>query len=265
MTTALWTAALLCVTLQAPGEPNDRQGAEAQSQPVDVKAILTKAEEAMEAVHGVRFTAQFTPDQVMSTLLPSIEGEAAYVAAEGADSPTDVRIECTITMPGADPRELVMGAYGIKVQDGQTTGTFYAIDPASKTVHTSGDFQVVGSLARHAMRWLPIMEFIGPDPLKDELNAEKLEYRGQATVGTEPCHRIFVDYAKAPERSEWYFSANDYLPRRRDHTVVFPDGKTGQYSHIIFDITPNPDWPKDYFKLQVPEGFKTTADPGPDA
>ena len=69
---------------------------------------------------------------------------------------------------------------------------------------------------------------------------------------------------KGGNEADWYFSKKDSLPRRVDRYQ--PSESGGERTALILtlsQVTPNPSFVQDPFKVVVPEGFKKTDDFAP--
>ena len=108
-----------------------------------------------------------------------------------------------------------------------------------------------------------MQEYMAADPFGDELKADTLAYRGTESVDGEDCQVVRVVYGRG-QKSIWYFSTKDYLPRRRDSLFAGRESAESRFTVVLTDLVVSPTLDENAFKLKVPEGFTKTDEFAPD-
>lgn len=96
--------------------------------------------------------------------------------------------------------------------------------------------------------------FLHPTPFMDEVQAPLAELEGQALVNGDRCNVIYVEY-KNQQRSRWYFSVKDNLPRKVER-IYMQKGREGTRTTIIWDLRVNPVFEKMALHLLTPLEYK---------
>lgn len=214
--------------------------------------ILVKVDAAAKAVKSVRYRGSFRGTGWLEDRVSQVMGKATiggwYTNTIGVRRFERFRFDVEVRDPGSEEvRKLVAGNVGDQS---------YLIDWRNEIVHAAGAYDVIGSDGRTAQA-IGMVEFVHPTPFSDEINADRAEMRGTAAVGGEKCHVVYVDYARGREEATWYFSQNDYLPRRVDR--MYRDGDALATTELIVtDLVVDPEIDDDDLALTVPEGFETT-------
>ena len=105
-------------------------------------------------------------------------------------------------------------------------------------------------------------EFVADNPFDDEIGAETVELQGEEEVGGEPCYKIRVVYGAGQGESIWFFSKNDYLPRKRIQVFETPQGE-GTIERTITDVKVDPQIDPSLFTLKLPDGYEQIDDFAP--
>ena len=139
---------------------------------------------------------------------------------------------------------------------------YFLIDHTAKKAYEDMDPGVMGTTGR-ALQGAGMLEFVHNAPFDDELNADGVELQGEETVAGEPCYKIHVKYAGGQGESTWFFSKNDYLPRRRLRMISIPGQGDGTIDITITKLEVNFDPADDLFRLKLPEGYEQIDDFAP--
>jgi len=215
--------------------------------------ILKKADAAAKALKAVQYKA-------------SAKGL-------GADEARLAKVEGTVLMSGWSNSAPEKFRYAVKVQRsgssevaeytaGSDGNMVYLVDPSKKIAYEDIDPAVMGSNAR-VIGSVAVRKLLNPDAFADEIKAEKVELKGITKVGDQECYEINVQYGKDGGEGVWFFSKNDFLPRRVDRIVPTRSGEKGGRQTILTDLVANPKLDNDAFKLKLPEGFTKTDDFAP--
>ncbi len=207
--------------------------------------IIKKADKATRDVKAVEYNVKLTGDRGGELL-----GHVVMAGELQGRTPSKYIAKIELKRAGSeDVQKYTVGANG---------ETFFVIDPAEKTVHEDIDPAVLGTPGRIAeAAWM--IEFLHPAPFNDELNGEAIEFQGTTDVQEEKCYQIRVKYSGLDQWATWYFSTNDYLPRR----VVREMPRQGQRDLVLSNVKVAPELSDDAFAAKVPEGFKKTDDFAP--
>jgi outer membrane lipoprotein-sorting protein len=65
------------------------------------------------------------------------------------------------------------------------------------------------------------------------------------------------------QRTTWYFSRKDFLPRARYDEYTLADGGTGVLKRTVSHLTADPTLTKDVFSFKLPDGYTRTDQPAP--
>ena len=106
-------------------------------------------------------------------------------------------------------------------------------------------------------------EYVAADPFGDELKADTVAYDGTQSVDGEDCQVVRVVYGRG-QKSIWYFSTKDYLPRRRDSLFAGREGAESRFTVVLTDLVVSPTLDDNAFKLEAPQGFTKTDEFAPD-
>ncbi len=247
LTTCLLTTAPTADGLTPPG--GQSQPPATQQQAID---ILKKTDAAAKAVTTAGYDARFEVSGWLADELGNLQGHA-LVGGEFRRTFQFFRFEIHHPQPiDGEKRKLTAGS------DGQT---FYLIDHQKKTVHTGPGASVLGPAGRTA-RTLGMVEFLHPTPFSDEINADRAELIGTATVGDQECYKIHVNYAGTTARAIWYIAQKDYLPRRVDRFRRNPATGQEAVTHLIVtNLIINPVFFVNPFELRVPPDYTRTDKP----
>jgi hypothetical protein len=214
--------------------------------------ILEKVDAAAKAVESVRYQAKSVPTGVALNFVNEAEGS---VALDGWDkgAPKRFRVEGMTKPAGAEqPVHLTAGGNG---------ETYFLIDAASKKAYEDIDPGVMGRTGQ-ALRGLRMDEFVHNAPFDDELNAQTVKLEGKEPVEGVECYKILVVYSGGQGESTWYFSTQDYLPRRRVRKFTTPQGD-GAIDLVIKSLEVAPKFDGSTFALALPAGFQKIDDFAP--
>ncbi len=106
-------------------------------------------------------------------------------------------------------------------------------------------------------------EVVHPRPSDDGIGADSAELQGTETVGGVECHKVHVVYSGGQGESTWFFSTEDYLPRRRVRHFNVPDQGEGTLEITITDLEIDPEVEPETFKMKLPEGYEKVDDFAP--
>lgn len=240
-------ALLLCLTISLVGVT-----ALAEESDPDPMEILKHVDAAIKAVDSVRMTIVSTPSGAATNFASAAEGEAIIVGWDGA-RPEYFYTHVKTTRRGSEEE--------IELTGGGNGDTFFVIDHGTRKGYEDMDPAVMGS-SGNAVGRLGMIEYVHDAPFDDELGADELEYLGRETIGGVDCHTINVVYSGGRGRSTWYFSTEDYLPRRRDQHISGQAGE-GTISIVITELEVNPKIDQDLFVMKLPEGYEQIDDFAP--
>lgn len=219
----------------------------------EARAMLKKAAEALKKVQLVQYDFDFKGTGGMSMRGGSAKGTMLL----GLPSKWALnRFRCDVELEdpsSAKPRKVTVASDG---------NGFFFIDYKRKRFHEDMDPSVLGNSAAKLQPFL-LAQFIADEPLKAELEAEKIELGEPATIGGEKCFQVVIQGKREGRRTPdqvWFFAEKDYLPRR--FSLVYTlEGQTsayGSWEMTLTNIVIDPKTDDDPFKLEAPEGFTTT-------
>lgn len=219
--------------------------AAAAAQDVDIKAILTKVDEATKALKGVTYTIESFRDGPDKDSRPRVKG---VVSLQRTESPSGIplaRAEITVKPPGDRPAERYL-----VVHDGKE---YLRVDHNAKKferVKTPDNPQALGPFLM-----VFFQEYTHPRPFSDELNASSTRYEGKKTINGVECHVIYVVYEQAGADARWYFGVTDHLPRRVDRMDLQAGGNAAQVMELA-DVKPDPAFDAKTFAITPPEDYE---------
>ncbi len=183
-------------------------------------------------------------------------GEVSGKVVVGGRSEWDVdEFWCDVTLKKHDSEE------AIHLMAGSDGDQYFLIDPKTKMAHLDMDPAVLGSQGRNVRRAI-FRQYTSKEPMKDVLEAKKIELQGTELVGQEACHKIEV-IEEDDSRSVWFISQKDYLPRRVVGYHVHPEHGEGTTDLTMSHVKIDPRMDHGPFKLVVPAGFTKTDDFAP--
>jgi hypothetical protein len=214
--------------------------------------ILKKADAAASAVKVVRYDAKFEPVGWLTDFADPVEGRVV-LGGEYFRQVERFRYDVKVKGSGSsEKRRLSIGSDG---------NTYYLIDHDKKTVlvGTDGD-RVLSGVSRWVRRF-GMVEFVHPTPFSYEITADLVELQETRKIGDQECYQIHVVYADNVGEAVWFFSKKDYLPRRVDRIRYNrQSGEKGILRSTLTNLTADPKFIDDPFKLRVPEGYTKTVD-----
>ncbi|NOT01964.1 MAG: DUF2092 domain-containing protein [Phycisphaerales bacterium] len=243
-------------------KPADKPADEPKKEPAvkepvkDPKAvdILKAADEATKKIESVRYKASFA--RVGGTA-PSRPATEATIVASGESDSAGFKFRITAKLPAAE------GGTATEFTVGSDGDTFYLVDPQKKIVYEDIDSAVMGRTGQQISRGIAMAEFTHPTPFTDEINGSGAELQASESVGGVECDVVHVTYANVPQDAVWYFGKKDHLPRRVVRNSPTADGSQSKTDQIVTDLTVDPKFTDDPFKLVVPEGFTKSDDFAP--
>lgn len=260
MKRAMITVVHLCVASSALALDVNQSG-KAQEDTFDAGAtrdevtaieILRKADAATKAVQAVSYDVTVKGTGALERIVPEVTGKVVLSGRTG-DGINRFLIE--IEGKTADGRS-VEGTVGY---DGNE---FFKLDPRTRTAYVDIDDYVLGG-ARRLVALLALREFVHPTPFSEEINGDRRELKGVKKVGDEECYEIRVVYAGGRHEATWYFSKQDFLPRRVDRVRQIPTGGSGVIVVTLTSLKVNPILDASTFKAQIPDGWTKTDEPTP--
>ncbi len=121
--------------------------------------------------------------------------------------------------------------------------------------YQSADWDKGGDRLMRSGSALFMLEYMHPTPFNDEIVGLSRTYEGRQDVGGEECHVIYVRYLNDSE-SRWYFSVNDYLPRRVDRIVNAAGKIDGAITLEISDLKVDCPFELSDFRPRPPAGYQ---------
>jgi hypothetical protein len=259
MMNRLIRALLVASLIPAATFADDQDKLEKTGELKDPVAILKKADAATGAMKAVRYDVTIEGTGVFE---PRGKFEATITAAgalregSGRYAPEKYLADGKVTLPGAEEP--------LKISGGTDGDTYFVIHHATKTAYEDIDPTVMGNSGQVFATGFMI-EFLIPKPFNDEITGKKQELTGSKQIAGEDCYEVHVVYTaeRAPE-AIWYFSKEDFRPRRRVDVVKLQDGREGTIVKTITKLVANPKLEPDAFKLKLPQGYTKTDDFAPD-
>ncbi|MFQ5423733.1 MAG: TlpA family protein disulfide reductase [Phycisphaerae bacterium] len=228
----------------------------AGAEPPDPMDLLAKADAATKAVKKVSYRAEIATSGRRAEGFPKVRGKVVAKPARkrgligrlfrnGPALPR-LSIEAEVTPRGSDePRR-------VRVATDERRVT--RIDDTDKT-YTQAKMPDATRLLGAAYS-LYLLEFLHEAPFSDELNGKSATYEGTRKIGGVDCDVVHVVYnVLGSQESRWYFGRDDHLPRRVDRIGA---GRRGDFSIIITELDPDPDFDDDVFSPERPAGYKKT-------
>lgn len=215
--------------------------------------IIKKADAAIKKVTSVQYTSRREISGPLAKRLSPAQGTVIYTMKSPEDPP---KYRIGVRMKPRNSEEELRFTVG---SDGDL---FYLIDPAKKMVYADIDPAVAGNRGGIA-QGLVMQEYLAADPFGDELKADTIAYQGTQSVDGEDCQVVRVVYGRGQE-SIWYFSTQDYLPRRRDRLFKGREGEVSGLTVVLTDLVVSPTPDDNAFKLEAPQGFTKTDEFAPD-
>jgi len=230
---------------KSESKPSDESGAKAKTKLTDPKEILTKANEATDAVNVVSYKIDIRRLDTPKYHTNEMGGRVLMTDWDG-EKPEKFLFHIEARPAGSsEVAETVVGSDGKQ---------FYVISKKTKTAYVGNDPSALGYY-RMALRYFPMYEFVIPNPFQDEINAPKLDYLGVEKVEDVECVGVSVEYANQAQKALWYFGNKDWLPRRVKRHMIDPEGASLNRQTTVTDIVVDPKLEEDAFAFKLPEGF----------
>ena len=220
----------------------------------DPLEILKKVDAAVKDVTVVRYNAKSTPGGMAENFVTAAEGEAVVMGwRDDWNLPEKFFVHIKTTKRGTDePLELSGGGDG---------DMFFLVDHTTKKGYEDMDPAVMGSSA-FTLSSFGMQEFVRENPFEDAMTAT-LTYEGTEAVNGEECYKIHVEYERAGQSSTWFFSMEDYLPRRRvQHFTIGTQGE-GSLTIELANLEVNPELDAATFRMKLPEDYEQIDDFAP--
>lgn len=211
----------------------------------DPTAIVKKADDAAKALKAVSYKAKCWGEGSAKDNVPT--GDATIITQRVADDerPPLFRLEGELTTQN--------GTRKLNIAIGEKTAV--AVRAAEKEyVELPGEH---GQMLLANLDAIRMQEYTHPAPFSDELNGDARKYEGKKSIGGVECHVIMVTYAGGTQKSRWYFSAEDGLPRRVDR--IFDE--EGARITEVHDLNTKPKIDEKTFSVEIPSGYSKAAVP----
>jgi outer membrane protein assembly factor BamB len=213
----------------------------------DPAEILRFADAAARAIEAATYDIELIGTGALEPLVGEIKLTTTMQGyAEGL--PAHFLVEGSVKPAGAEQV--------FTVHAGSDGNSFYAVDPATKTVHADLESSVLGP-ARQAVFAALLNQLLAPAPFGQQLRVTGQELIGSKQVGDVDCFEV-----KVSDTEIWYIAKHDLLPRGNQEFYEF-DGQKGSVIKLISKLEANPKLAADQFEIKVPEGYSKTDQPLP--
>lgn len=216
--------------------------------------VLKRADTATKNLKSIRYRCEHKASGALETRLPPVKGTVVMAGDKNELGLAKFRIEVRTQPPGAKNASDVT-----VVSDGRE---FLFVDTDTRTLHAGARIDILGPRGNSALFGV-MRELFLPEPFKDELVARKLEFRGTEKIGNEECYKIHVLYTDEASECTWWFSCNDFLPRRVERTIDMGNRQLGVSDLILTDVAVDPKFVDDPFRLLISEDFIRSPEPAP--
>ncbi len=216
------------------------------------RKLLEQCAKTIKQIHVVSYEADYKGTGWVANRVAEVKGK---VVLGGRSSWDTDEFWCEVALKPHDSEEV------IHLTAGSDGDQFYLIDPKAKMAYEDMDPAVLGSQGRNVRR-VVLREFTADEPLKELLEAKKIELQGAEVVGEEACHKIEV-VAEDDSRSVWLISQKDHLPRRIVRYHTHPERGEGTTDLTLHRVEVDPRMDRSPFALVVPAGFTKTDDFAP--
>jgi len=216
------------------------------------RQILEQSAAAIKKLDRIAYDVEYHGTAWVVEHVPAIQGRVVV----GKQSKHEItEFFCDVTLKSQDSEQ------ALKITAGSDGDQFFLIDPETKKAHLDMDPAVLGSQGRNVQR--VVLDVLAAEkPYAEDLEAETITHEGTESIDGHDCHKIRVVRESPPEMI-YFLSKSDLLPRRVVRQFKGRDGEPGTTELTLAKLTPNPNEPKNPFKLQVPEGFQKTDDFAP--
>ncbi len=236
----------------ATGEATAQEAAAAEHDSEAIR-LLKKVDAAAKAIAGARYKATAKPGGFATDFASDAEGEGVMFGwTGGAPEKFNARVKTT-KLGSGEPMEVTGGS------DGET---YFLLDHLTRKAYQDIDPDVMGS-GGQALRNIVMVELIHPAPFDDEINADLIELQGKETIGGVECYKVHVVYRGGQGESTWFFSTEDYLPRRRVRHLADPERGEGSIEITLTELEVDPEVGPEAFTMKLPEGFEQVDDFAP--
>ena len=219
-------------------------------------AILEKVDRAAKAVTFIRYAATTKQAGIAENWFSPAEGEAVTTGWVG-NIPEKSLAHVVSTELDSDE--------AVDVTGGGNGDIYFLIDHQTKKAYADMDPGVLGSsgIAEFVHQTNFCHAHAPSSPFDDELNADTIELLEDEEVYGEPCYHIRVVYGGDQGQSIWFFSKNDYLPRRRIQEFSISGEGDGSMECTITKLEVNPEVDPTIFDFKLPEGYEQIDDFAP--
>lgn len=213
----------------------------------DALQIIRKADQAVRAVHSVRYDVTMVPDKAASPFVPKAEGTVA-LSGWGIGTTQRFRYDIRAQRLGSkDTIDITVGGDGHQ---------FFRADHNKKKVWLGRDRSILGASGRTTSP-VNMKEYVHPIPFRDELTARSHTLLEPRTVAGEPCYSVKVVYERRTEEAIWYFSKNDFLPRGVKRITRSLGGERRTWEVLVSNLRVNPKFDAGAFTYEPPAGYST--------
>ena len=219
-------------------------------------AILEKVDRAAKAATSIRYAATTKRAGIAENWFSPAEVEAVMTRWMG-NQPE--KFQAHVVSTERDSDEVV------DVTGGGNGDIYFLIDHQTKKAYADMDPGVLGSsgIAEFVHQTYFCHVHSSSSPFDDELNADTIELLEDEEVYGEPCYQIRVVYGGDQGQSIWFFSKNDYLPRRNILVFSIPGQGDGSMECTITRLEVNPEVDPAIFDFKLPEGYEQIDDFAP--
>lgn len=215
----------------------------------DAKEILKRADAAMRSAKTAQYDGEYKATGWVEESVPTVTGSAVIGPLAEYDVPVFFT-KVTIQKSGSEEKR--------EVRAGCDGNEFYLLDPETKKAHHDMDPAVLGTGSRDVQR-LILPEFSAKDPLKEELEAEKVELRKSEEIDGVDCYQVYVDLGDGMPRAKvWFISKEDFFPRRTIRVYKNDEGKDGTTELTMKGFSASESFTLHPFKLVAPRGYTLT-------
>lgn len=214
--------------------------------------ILEKVDAAIKKIDSVAYKAKTEATGDLAAGMGEASGSVVMKGWNGG-MPNHFRVHVTAKQPDSEePVEMTAGGNG---------DSYFLLDHAGKKGYEDMDPGVLGSAGGQLIGFAMI-EFVHDRPFDDELAGETVTLLEEMEIAGEPCYAVDVFYSGGRGHATWYFSKNDYLPRRRVQHISGERGE-GTIVRTVMDLKIAPETDASLFTMKLPEGFEQIDDFAP--
>ncbi len=243
---------MITVSAEGTGKKKKKKKDEAKKKdavPVlkDAIEILKKANDAAGAVKTVSYDFNFLPTGSNTLKVPQVDGKMVIGGLSSDGLPSPMLADLTTRRVGAQ-----IARHYLLCND---TKKYVMLDHFTKKI-TEGTDKKAYTFGIHALKHVIMVEYLYPQPFRDEINGDKAKLEGTETVGGVECYKIAVTYKGGAGKSIWWFGKEDFLPRRVDR--LEDGGKAGPATRSLklSNVVVDPELSDDVFTLEAPDDYR---------